>query len=220
MTFSQLYPKVKQFVQYNLFENPVDIDDIQTAKNLTDNITQRTIMICFEQAINNHTIKEKEETTLMQYKKLSSTREFWIKPRSHSQYEPKFSIFNTIVWDSEFEVEFAQVLDYIAGKWEIVSFAKNYQQLNIWIDYQDTKNNISHYYPDFFVKHTNGDITIIETKGREEVNDLKKIERLRQFCLEASIHDSVHYKALYIKQEDFESFAVQTWKEIVSLESK
>ncbi len=220
MTFSQLYPKVKQFVQYYLFETPVDLDDLQTAKNLTDNIIQRTIMICFEQAINNHTIKQKDETTIMQYKKLSSTREFWIKPRSHSQYSPKFSIFNTIVWDSEFEVEFAQVLDYIASKGEIVSFAKNYQQLNIWIDYQDTKNNISHYYPDFFVKHMNGDITIIETKGREEVNDLKKVERLRQFCLEASMHDSVHYKALYIKQEDFESFAVQTWKEIISLDTK
>ena len=177
-------------------------------------------MICFEQAINNQTIKPRDETSMIQYKKLSSTREFRIKPRSHSQYEPKFSIFNTIVWDSEFEVEFAQILDYIASKWEIVSFAKNYQQLHIYVDYQDTKNNIAHYYPDFFVKHTNGDITIIETKGREEVNDLKKIERLRQFCIEASMHDKVHYKTLYIKQEDFESFAVQTWEEIVSLESK
>ena len=97
MNFSQLYPKVKQFVQYHLFENIVDIDNIQTAKNLTDNITQRTIMICFEQAINNQTIKPRDETSMIQYKKLSSTREFWIKPRSHSQYEPKFSIFNTIV---------------------------------------------------------------------------------------------------------------------------
>ena len=69
------------------------------------------------------------------------------------------------------------------------------------------------------MKHTNGDVTIIETKGREEVNDLKKVERLRQFCIAASKYDTVNYNALYIKQEDFESFAVQTWKEIVSLES-
>jgi len=116
MSFSQLYPKIKQFVQDHLFEQPVDLENIQTAKNLTNIITQRTIMRCFEQAINNHTIKENETTAIIQHRKLINTREFWIKPRSKSRYEPKYSVFNTIVGDSEFEIEFAQMLDYIAEK--------------------------------------------------------------------------------------------------------
>lgn len=219
-TFSQLYPKVKQFVQWSLFGQEVDLESKQIAKNLIDPIVQRTIMICFEQAINNQTVKEKEDISLLQYKKLSSSKQFWTKNRSHSRYEPQFSIFNTIIWDSEFEIEFAQLLDYLAEKWEIISFAKNYQQLNIWIDYQDTKNNISHYYPDFFVKHPNGDVTIIETKGREEVNDLKKVARLRQYCEDATKHGSVNYNALYVMQEDFEKMSISTWEHIEFLDKK
>lgn len=217
-TFSQLYPKVKQFVQYSLFGQEVDLESIQVAKNLTDPIVQRTLLIAFEQSINNQTIKEKDDVSLLQHKRLSASKQFWIKNRSHSRYEPQYSIFNSVVWDSEFEIEFAQLLDYLAQKWEIVSFAKNYQQLNIWIDYQDTKNNISHYYPDFFVKHKNGDVTIIETKWREEVNDLLKVKRLRQYCEDASKFDSVKYTALYIKQEDFETMTLNTWEHVMSLD--
>lgn len=213
-TFSQLYPKVKQFVQYSLFGQEVDLESIQVAKNLTDPIVQRTLIMAFEQAINNQTIKQKDDTSLVQHKKLSASKQFWIKNRSHSRYEPEYSIFNTIVWDSEFEIEFAQLLDYFAKKWEIISFAKNYQQLNIWIDYQDTKNNIAHYYPDFFVKELNGDVTIIETKWREEVNDLLKVRRLRQYCADASQFDSVTYRALYIQQEDFDRFPMQNWEDL------
>jgi hypothetical protein len=54
-------------------------------------------MICFEQAINNQTVKEKDGTSLLQYKNLSSSKQFWTKNRSHSRYEPQFSIFNTII---------------------------------------------------------------------------------------------------------------------------
>ncbi len=219
-TFSQLYPKIKQFVQFSLFDKEVDLESTQVAKNLTDPIVQRTILICFEQAINNQTIKEKDDFSLLQHKKLSASKQFWIKNRSHSRYEPQYSIFNTIVGDSEFEIEFAQLLDYLAQKWEIVSFAKNYQQLNIWIDYQDTKNTISHYYPDFFVKHHNGDVTIIETKWREEVNDLLKVKRLRQYCEDASKFDTVKYHTLYIKQEDFEKMTISSWEQLVFLDDK
>gem|GEM_PF-6393759 len=103
-------------MQLSLFEQEVSLESKQLAKNLTDPIVQRTILICFEQAINNQTIKEKDNISLLQHKKLSASKQFWIKNRSHSRYEPQYSIFNMVVGDSEFEIEFAQLLDYLAQK--------------------------------------------------------------------------------------------------------
>jgi len=56
----------------------------------------------------------------------------------------------------------------------------------------------------FFVK-TEKNIFIVETKGREDLEDPRKIERLRQWCLDVNaLNPKKIFIPLYVKQEDFE----------------
>ena len=75
------------------------------------------------------------------------------------------------------------------------------------IDYKDADGNISDYYPDFFVKASIKEIYIVETKGREDLDDVEKVKRLYQWCDDVNIAQSkTKFIALYIKQEDFEKY--------------
>ncbi|HUD11957.1 MAG TPA: hypothetical protein VMS08_06105 [Candidatus Saccharimonadia bacterium] len=42
--------------------------------------------------------------------------------------------------------------------------------------------DISNYYPDFVVKTADKEIWVVETKGREDLDDRRKVERLAQWC--------------------------------------
>ena len=93
------------------------------------------------------------------------------------------SVFNKIVGDSDFELEFA---DFLESADDVLSFAKNYYEIHFKIDYKNASGAISSYYPDFFIKTDNKTIYIVETKGREDLDDIEKIKRLEQWCEDAS----------------------------------
>jgi type III restriction enzyme len=94
---------------------------------------------------------------------------------------PKKSVFNKIIGDNRFELEFAVFLDGCEDK-EIISFAKNTYGVNFKIEYQGEDGNIHDYYPDFIAKQKEDLIYIIETKGREDIDDVRKIKRLQTWC--------------------------------------
>ena len=54
--------------------------------------------------------------------------------------------------------------------------------VNFKIEYQAEDGNIREYFPDFFVKTTDKAVFIVETKGREDLDDIRKIRRLAQWC--------------------------------------
>ena len=58
------------------------------------------------------------------------------------------------------------LLTFLEGCEDVVSFAKNYYEVHFKIDYKNANGSISYYYPDFFVKVDNKNIYIVETKGR------------------------------------------------------
>ena len=73
------------------------------------------------------------------------------------------------------------------------------------MEYQGTDGNIHDYFPDFFVK-TKDRIYIIETKGREDLEDIRKIERLKQWCKDVnSVQNEDTFIPLYVKEEDFKA---------------
>jgi type III restriction enzyme len=84
------------------------------------------------------------------------------------------------------------------------------------IDYKDADGNIKDYYPDFFVKVSEKDIYIVETKGREDLDDVEKIKRLYQWCDDInSIQNKARFNALYIKQGDYEKYTPKSFEELV-----
>ena len=134
---------------------------------------------------------------------------------------PQKSVFNKIVGDSNFELEFCAFLEKSD---DIISFAKNFQNKEasaLRIEYKNSEGFIATYYPDFFVKVDDKQVYIVETKGREEEDDKIKFERLQKWCEDVNARQSrVAYKALYVKQEDYENNVAKNFDELVRLHKK
>ena len=92
---------------------------------------------------------------------------------------PQKSVFNRITGDSHFELEFAAFLENCP---DVISYVKNEFSVHFKLDYINADGDISNYYPDFVVKLTNGNVVVVETKGREDLDVPLKMQRLSQWC--------------------------------------
>lgn len=213
-----LFGKAKEFIQSYLFEAVVDLEDKNILRNLSEIEVTKTIIQTFKKEINALTVKDVGDTEIKNYVKVSDSRPFVVNDRPY--LVPKKSVFNRIVGDSGFELEFSDFLERL-GDDEIVSYAKNYYEVHFKIDYKNSDGTIANYYPDFFVKSDAKTVYIVETKGREDFDDPLKIRRLEQWCGDAnSRQKKMVYKMLYVRQEDWEKFKPKNWKDIVKIFNK
>lgn len=207
-----LYEKIKSFIQNNLFETGADLEDLNVLRNLSEIECTRTIIETLKREINKLTIMDHGESAIQDYIKISSTRPFMVKNQEY--LVPQKSVFNKVVGDSHFELLFANFLE---GCEDIISYSKNYLATHFNLDYQNTDGDISNYYPDFFVKVNEKKIWIIETKGREDLDDILKIKRLGEWCKDImKIQKDIEYDYLYVKQEDFEKYPVRSFEDLVT----
>lgn len=196
-----LYGKVKEFIQDHLFTKPIELENLNSLRNLSEIEASRTIIETFKKEINALTVLDKGEAEIRDYIKISKSRPFVVKDQGY--IVPKKSVFNKIIADSHFELEFASFLEECD---DIISYAKNYFAVHFKIDYRNADGSISDYYPDFIVKVSPKEYWVIETKGREDLDDIEKIKRLGQWCVDVNENQKdMKYGMLYIKQEDWES---------------
>jgi type III restriction enzyme len=208
-----LFGKVKSFITENLFNKPVDLNDSNILRNLSEIEVVKAIVETFKKEVNNLTVFDVGDTEIKNYIRVSSARPFVVTDKAYLL--PKKSVFNKIVGDSGFEMEFA---DFLEKADDVLSFAKNYLEIHFKIDYKNASGAISSYYPDFFVKLNSKLVYIIETKGREDLNDIEKIKRLEQWCDDASKRQKkIEYKMLYVKQEEWEKYKPKNFKELVKI---
>ena len=214
-----LFGKVKDFIAEHMFEQSVDLTDLNVLRNLSEVEYIKLIKDVFKKHINELTVQDKGDTEIKNYIKVSEARPFVVNDKSF--LVPQKSVFNKIVGDSNFELEFSAFLEKCD---DIISFAKNFQNKEasaLRIEYKNSEGFIATYYPDFFVKVDDKQVYIIETKGREEDDDKIKFERLMKWCEDVNARQSrVVYKALYIKQEDYEKHPAKNFDELVRLFSK
>jgi type III restriction enzyme len=207
-----LFGKVKEFVADYLFKQRVDLTDLNILQNLSELEAIKTIVETFKKEINNLTVQDVGDTEIKNYLKVSGARPFVVTDKKY--FLPKKSVFNKIVGDNDFELEFA---DFLENADDVVSFAKNYFEIHFKIDYKNASGAISGYYPDFFVKTDNKTIYIVETKGRDDLDDIEKIKRLAQWCADASGRQKrIEYKMIYVKQEEWEKYKPVNFKQLAS----
>ncbi len=210
-----LYPKIKSFVEADLFSQAVSIEDPNVLRNLSEIEAIRAILDGFKGAINALTVQDKGTTEIRGSIKLSNTRPFVASNQPFMV--PKLSVFNRIVASTDkggFELEFAAFLD--AREREIISFAKGTQAVGCRIEYRGPDGGIANYYPDWIVKQTESTIWLIETKGAEGVKDPAKFARLQQWCQDATAQDgSRKFLPLYVDQESFEKHPPKGFDELV-----
>jgi len=208
-----LFGKVKEFISSQLFKESANLNNLNTLRNLSELEVVKTIIETFKKEINNLTVKDVGDTEIKNYIKVSSARPFVVTNKAYLL--PKKSVFNKIVGDSGFELEFA---DFLEKSDDVISFAKNYLEIHFKIDYKNASGAISSYYPDFFVKLGDKLVYIVETKGREDLDDIEKIKRLEQWCKDASERQKkIEYKMLYVKQEEWEKYKPKEFQELIKI---
>jgi type III restriction enzyme len=202
--FDILYPKVESFIKYRLFANEVELVDPQTMRNLSELLTKTILKTTFKEAIDDLTVTDKGKAEVKNYISLKLTKP---KIAENQPYLiPKKSVFNKIIADNPFELELASYLENHFN--DVISYAKNTigdGGINFKIEYQAEDGNIREYYPDFFVKTSVNTFYILETKGREDLDDLRKIKRLAVWCNDINtIQSEYTYLPVYVKQEGWE----------------
>lgn len=210
--YDQLYPKVKEFVETELFGKTIELDDPNTIRNLSELNATKTIIEGFKKAINDLTVRDKGEAEIRDWIKLRNVRPFVAK---NQQYVvPKKSVFNRIIGDGSLELRFSAFLD---NSPDVVSFAKNYFALNFKLDYVRANGEISNYYPDFLVKTAERSIVIVETKGREELDLPEKMARLRQWTQDINqAQTNVKFDYVYVDETSFEKYHPSSFQELLS----
>lgn len=210
--YDVLYGKVKSFVQEELFTTPVNLDDMNTLRNLSEVEACKTLIETFKKQINQLTVKDKGDAEIRDYIKLRQTRPFVVKEQGY--IVPKKSVFNKIIGDSHLELQFAAFLEECD---DVASYVKNYMAVHFQIDYVNADGDISNYYPDFIVKTTDDSVFIIETKGQEDLDVPLKMARLKQWCVDINkVQDKIVYDLVFVDQAGFEGYKVNNFADLVA----
>jgi type III restriction enzyme len=204
--YDVLYPKVKTFMAGHLFAAPVALDDPVVLRNLSEPDAGKILFDAFKQAINALTVQDSGSCRIENRIRLRDTRPFRTENRPY--FAPKKSLFSKIVGEPHaggFEMAFASFLDDAP---DVAAFAKNYLAVGFKIDYVKADGDLSNYVPDFLVKTTDSTVWVVETKGREERDLPQKMNRLRQWCEDASQASQDEggpaYRFVYVDQAGYE----------------
>lgn len=217
--FNILYPKVESFIKYQLFTNEVELSDPQTLRNLSEVKPKEVLRTTFKKAIDELTVTDKGTAEVKNYISLKLT-----KPKVAENQPflvPKKSVFNKIIGDNPFELEVASFLENRFS--DVIAYAKNTMGeggINFKIEYQAQDGNIREYFPDFFVKTGTNTFYILETKGREDLDDLLKIKRLATWCKDIkNAQNEYTYYPVYVKQEKWDNIKknLKSFEELVTV---
>ncbi|MDR0549219.1 MAG: type III restriction endonuclease subunit R, partial [Deltaproteobacteria bacterium] len=197
--YDVLFGKLEDFIANYMFSTEIDLEDQNTIKNLSELSVTQIIHNTFKNAINNLTITTQINNNIIDYIRLKNMRPFIVKDQDYVL--PKKSVFNKIIGDSGFELEFATFIDNCH---DVISYAKNYISIKFYIEYVNCLGNLSNYYPDFFVKLSDNSIFIVETKGREELDLPLKMSSLSSWCKDInSLNLNSKFDFLFIDQLTF-----------------
>ncbi len=210
--YDLLYGKIKEFIQYALFNQYVDLESPNTLRNISEPSSTKTVVETFKKAINALTVRDKGTSEIRDTIKLRRTRPFVAKDQQYLM--PRKSVFNRIIGDSHFELEFASFLESCS---DVISYAKNYPSVHFKLDYVNADGDISNYYPDFLVKLSDGRIVVVETKGLADLDVPLKMQRLRQWCDDVNaVQSDVNYDFVYVGQESFEKYKPKLFEDILN----
>jgi type III restriction enzyme len=189
----------------------VDLDSPNTIRNLSEVLATKTVVETFRKAINDLTVRDRGDAEIRDTIKLRKTRPFVVNDQDY--LVPKKSVFNRVIGDSHFELEFASFLDQCS---DVVSFAKNYLAVHFKLDYVNADGDITNYYPDFLVKLSDEETVVVETKGVADLDVPLKMERLRQWCEDVSrVQSDVKWGFVYVDQESFDKYRPESFRQLL-----
>lgn len=209
--FAALAPKVREFFEQKAFGHPVDLEETQIVKAMSTAVAHYVCVDVFKKALQALTIAEQTPQLLEPARMLSSCQPF---PWSRPVWEGQKSIFNLIPCDNDFEREFAKFLD---GAMDVRAFAKLPRAFGFTIEYTDTAMNLRNYEPDFAAIDNEGVHWLLESKGQENVDVLRKDVAAIRWCENASSLTSAQWKYVKVPQKDFEALQPSRLRDLAAL---
>ncbi|MEI8206120.1 MAG: DEAD/DEAH box helicase family protein [Kiritimatiellales bacterium] len=215
--YDVLYGKVKTFVRENLFSSsPVDLEDPVVLRNLSEPDAGKILYDAFKTSINALTIQDAGTTRIEDRIRLREMRPFRTEHRPF--LAAKKCIFTKTVGEAHsggLELSFAAFLEAAP---DVAAFAKNYLAIGFKFDYVKADGDLSTYTPDFIVRTTDGKVWIVETKGREELDLPQKMERLKQWCADATAaeENGTLYNFVFVDQDSFEKHTPKTFADLAT----
>ena len=195
--FSLLAPKIKEYFEKKAFGEKVDLKNDLVIQAMSTNVASYVVIKEFQKILRDIVLEHKEPELFSKDRNISKTPPF---PFSKHVFEAKKTIFNLCACDNKFEYDFAVFLDNAD---DVKAFAKLPLQFGFCIEYTDTTTNIRHYYPDFVLKINNGEYWLIETKGREDLDVIRKDKAAENWCVNATKLTNQKWNYMKILQKEF-----------------
>jgi len=206
--FAALVPKVREFLETKAFGEAVDLNSPAMIKAISSNVAQYVTVKSFVAALREVIVEELTPMLLSAGRRLSETPPF---PYSRPTFAADKSVFNLVTCDNEFESRFAH---FLQGASDVAAFGKLPSQFGFAIEYTDTASNLRYYEPDFVVRLTDGVHYLAETKGREDVDVVRKDRAAQIWCENASMLTETEWRYLKVPQRDFERLQPSDFAEL------
>jgi len=197
--FEIICEKTKIFIENYLWGRKIEFDSDTTKANLCLIPTRRTIIETMVAEIKKVMLDQKSETIISKIFKFSDDKDPKVKNFEKTIYfEPKKSVYTKHFLANPFEEEVNIYLDRMP---DVISCIKNMGYITI--PYIDNEGIHRDYIPDFFVKLSDKEICVVETKGAEYINDPLKKNALEKKIEEINKIYKVKYTSLYVKYDEF-----------------
>jgi type III restriction enzyme len=214
-----LFEKLYEYIPEKLFTTTVSLEDTNVLRNLSEYDARTALYTTFSKAINEISVSDAGSAQVVDRIKLSKTRPTIVNNQPFVM--SKKSLFTKTVGDSALELRFANFLDQAT---DVKAFAKNGRNTHFFVEYVNSHGELSRYYPDFLVRSSTGVITIVETKGLEDLDVKPKWDRLVLWCKDATdLEEGAQiYHPLFVSQTELDEFSeagknfAQLWRSFSS----
>jgi type III restriction enzyme len=209
--FAALAPKVRDFFEQKAFGHPADLNDHTVVRAMSTPVAHYVCVDVFKKALQALTIDEQVPQLLEPARMLSACQPF---PWSRAIWEGRKCVFNMVPCDNEFEREFAKFLDNAS---DVKAFSKLPRAFGFTIEYTDTAMNLRNYEPDFVAIDEKGTHWILETKGQENVDVLRKDVAASRWCENATKLTPQKWQYAKVPQKEFDALQPTKLKDLKAL---
>jgi type III restriction enzyme len=209
--FAALAPKVREFFEQKAFGHQVDLNDHAIVRAMSTAVAHYICVDVFKKALQALTIEEQKPQLLEPARMLSTCPPF---PWSRPVWEGQKCVFNLVPCDNDFEREFAKFLDNAK---DVRAFAKLPRAFGFTIEYTDTSMNLRNYEPDFVAVDRTGTHWLLESKGQENLDVLRKDVAAARWCESASTLTDKQWRYAKVPQKAFEALQPNRLADLAAL---
>jgi type III restriction enzyme len=209
--FAALAPKVREFFERKAFGHPANLNELAVVKAMSTAVAHYVCVDVFKKALQALTIEEQTPQLLEPARLLSACQPF---PWSRPVWEGQKCVFNLVPCDNDFEREFAKFLDNAK---DVMAFAKLPRAFGFAIEYTDTAMNLRNYEPDFVAIDKAGIHWLLESKGQENVDVLRKDVAAVRWCENATGLADKQWRYVKVPQKEFEALQPSRLSDLIAL---